>query len=110
MSQNLYALINPVLERFDFAKVHRVMMFLDWKWAQWPGPDRVPSVVELSAAAYEQLSRAIDLFEKHGRPQTGMNVASGGFQANVCVYQSGSIELELLFYVDHVNESLQNYD
>lgn len=35
--------ISRVLEDFDFEKVHRVMVFLDWKW--WTG--RTPTVPEL---------------------------------------------------------------
>lgn len=96
---NLYSKIDEVMDRFEFDKVHRVMTFLNWTWAQSSG-NCVPTVETLKAEAYRQLSMAIDLFVKQGQPLTGMVVASGGFQASVETFISGPPKLQLLFYVD----------
>lgn len=100
MSKSLYAAIPLIMERFDFKQVQKVMEFLNWKWANTAAGNAAPSIEELRAEAYRQLDQCIDLFERQGRPATGMNVASGGFQALVNVFASGNVELELLFYVD----------
>lgn len=96
-TQSLYARIPEVMERFDFEKVQRTIEFLNWKWAH---DNRPPSVEELESEAYRQLHEVIRIYEERGRPASGMNVASGGFEARVDVYSSGNSALQLLFYVD----------
>jgi aerobic-type carbon monoxide dehydrogenase small subunit (CoxS/CutS family) len=94
---NLCASVPNILESFDFEKVHKVMTFLDWRWADH---NRVPTVEELKSAAYELMHESIRLFAENGRPQSGMCVSTGGFSANVVVFSSGHTRLQLLFYVD----------
>jgi hypothetical protein len=100
MNQSLYARIPEVMERFDFEKVQRTMEFLNWKWANTSAGNSTPTVEELESEAYRQLHEVIRIYEERGRPVSGMNVASGGFEARVDVYSSGNSALQLLFYVD----------
>ena len=102
---SLYSSINDVMERFDFDKVHKVMTFLNWTWATTTG-GTVPSIDELKACAYQLLHLAVQSHEERGRPLTGSNVATGGFEAAVVVYDSGRAELCLLFYVDSKSQEI----
>jgi hypothetical protein len=102
MPTSLHSSIAVVMNRFDFGKVHEVMKFLDWKWAITSSGYATPSQYELEAEAYRQLSMCVDEFEKRGRPASGMNVSSGGFQANIVTFERGQPQLELLFYVEAI--------
>ena len=102
MNQSLYAAIPIVMNRFDFAKVEKVMTFLNWRWAL---QGRVPTLDELEAEAYRQLSLCVAEYEKRGCPKSGMNVSSGGFQAQVMTFESGQPRLELSFYVDSTSST-----
>lgn len=96
----MYANIAAILRDFDFVKVHKVMTFLDWRWA---AQGRVPTIEELESAAYKLLHESIRLFDESGQPQSGMSVSTGGFSADVVVFSSGDKRLQLLFYVDSVS-------
>ena len=96
MTQSLYAAIPLVMDRFDFEQVQKVMTFLDWKWSSVG----IPTVDDLKAEAFRQLNKCIDEFERCGRPQSGMLIASGGFEATIQTFESGKPRLQLLFYVD----------
>jgi hypothetical protein len=99
MPESLFASIPKVIDRFDFAKVEKVMTFLDWKWVTEVGYI-VPDVDRLKAEALRQLQDCIREYEKRGCPQSGMNVSSGGFQALVMTFEKGDPQLQLVFYVD----------
>ena len=99
MSKSLYDAIPKVMERFDFAKVAKVMEFLNWKWMTMEGYV-VPDVQRLKTEAQHQLRECVRLYESRGFPQSGMNVSSGGFQALVMTYEKGEPQLQLVFYVD----------
>ena len=88
------------MERFDFEKVHKVMKFLNWKWAMSSNGYDVPSIEDLRAWALHQLNECVRLYESRGFPQSGMNVSSGGLQALVMTFERGDPQLQLVFYVD----------
>jgi uncharacterized protein (UPF0128 family) len=65
-------IIDDVIEKFNFEKVHVVMVALDWVWQTTEGDGlAVPSVARLKARARHLLREAIN--HKH--------VATGGFVA-----------------------------
>ena len=97
---SLHDQISGVMDRFNFDKVHKVMTFLNWTWAS---SDGVPSIEELKSCAYYCLSQTVMEFEKHGCLPNGMNVSTGGFEATINVFQSGTTQLQLLFYVDCIH-------
>ena len=105
MNQSLYAAIPILMNRFDFAQVHKVMTFLNWRWALTEAGHAVPSQSELEAEAYRQLTMCVAEYEKRGCPKSGMNVSSGGFQAQVMTFESGQPRLELSFYVDSTSST-----
>ncbi len=100
----LHRLIPDLLNRFDFAKVHRVMVFLNWRWANTEVGYAVPTQTELESLGTELLYRAVHEYMRAGQPQTGMTVATGGFQAVVETFREGPPKLQLLFYVDEVSD------
>lgn len=102
MSTSLLSAIHPILNRFDFNKVHQVMKMLNWTWADH---GRVPTPAELRIAAHDYLYTAVTVFEEQGCPPSGMTVACGGFQASVDVFQTGKSRLQLVFYVDEANSN-----
>ena len=71
------SLIDDVIHKFDFEKVHTAMTALDWKWAIPPTSLdeliglQVPTLVRLKETARSQLTLSI---------QTGL-CSSGGFKA-----------------------------
>lgn len=46
--------IDNILDWFNFDKVHRAMLALDWKWHSLPSP-KVPEIAELRQAARKML-------------------------------------------------------
>jgi len=63
-------IIDEILDEFDFEKVHKVMVALDWKWYGTPG---VPSIGDLRRNARELLNAVV----KNGDHCHG----NGGFYA-----------------------------
>jgi hypothetical protein len=75
-------MIDEIMEEFDFARVRKAMVALDWKWG---GSDyRIPNIDELREAAEERLRDAVELRlggyrdEHH---EVGIISATGGFKA-----------------------------
>lgn len=64
-------MIDEILDEFDFERVHKVMVALDWQWYNTAG---VPSIGDLRRAARSLLQQVVD----------GKNLrytATGGFVA-----------------------------
>lgn len=96
---SLHNEISNILNRFNFDEVHRVMVFLDWQWANTASGYAVPTVEELKSCANTLLWEACNDFERRGKPLNGSYVSTGGFMASVEVFDSGRPELRLLFNV-----------
>ena len=64
--------LDNIMDSFDFDKVHKVMVFLNWKWANGNGGLEVPEKYELRSEARRLLKMAIE--EK-------TTVSTGGFIA-----------------------------
>jgi hypothetical protein len=93
----LFNSVPDVMERFDFEQVHKVMIFLNWTWSGIG----VPSVEQLRSEAMHLLDTAILEYEKSSNKDIGMEVATGGFIAQVVTYAKAEPRLALTFYVDH---------
>lgn len=82
-------MVDEIIKNFDFEKVHRVMVFLDWRWGGYTGDPndrgKVPTMDELKKAARDRCEEAL----KFGTSVTG------GFHAS---YEYG--ELSLKFALD----------
>lgn len=76
--------ISDILNNFDFERVHKAMIALEWNWYLGMGGEGIPSVGALKKAARELLSDA----------WTKKNIiSSGGFSA---VYDDGDLVLRFI--------------
>ena len=72
-------MITDIMEDFDFEKVRRVMLPLDWKWDIGNGEMTVPSIYRLMKEA-EQLLR--DVAKYYGEKDRH-TISTGGFTATL---------------------------
>ena len=75
-------MINEIMDEFNFARVHKAMVALDWKWAS--SKSYIPSMDDLRETAERLLrgaaeSRLGDYKGEHW--ELGIINATGGFQA-----------------------------
>ena len=82
---DFYGNVEEILENFDWLKVHKTMVALDWHWIETDG---VPGVYQMIQQAKRQLRNAAGLAE-------GDFSSSGGFVA----YNLGDGQLRLTFEV-----------
>lgn len=89
--------IEQVLTEFNFEKVRKVMLALDWRWVT-SKENGVPSVYEIIRSAREYCVEAVNGTEKNG----GIlySVASGGLRASA-VIDEGELFLRLSFEVEY---------
>lgn len=76
--------IGDILNNFDFERVHKAMIALEWNWYLGIGGEGIPSVGALKKAAGELLSEA---WTKK------ITISSGGFSAE---YYDGDIALRFI--------------
>ena len=99
MSDPTYSTIERCLERFNFERVHKMMIAVDWKWAINLHPDgaRVPTIHELRDGAKRLLYAAV-----HGAG----TISSGGFVASYhAKYGRACVTLRFV-----AAETWQNYE
>lgn len=88
--------INEILKYFDFDRVHKAMVALNWTWARYDTPDfhyAVPSIDYLKKVAREQLERVAEIVIKDQKPFAFLS--SGGFQAK---YEHGTLSLSFVIW------------
>lgn len=64
-------MIDEILDEFNFEKVHKVMVSLDWKWNSTDG---VPAIADLRRTARSLLKQVVESKGIH-------SVGTGGFTA-----------------------------
>ena len=94
-----------VIDAFDFEKVHKVMVDLDWKWVTETGDLVIPDIYRLRSVARRLLRESYRCQQKFGYSR-GMT-AAGGFQA--CFYPA-DIEGDANFHLLFVVTEEQSYD
>ena len=72
-------MVTVVMENFDFDRVHRVMINLDWKWVTDDGGTTVPSIYRLTRNAEKLLREAAQHYGEEGLYSCG----TGGFIASL---------------------------
>jgi len=70
--------IEEIMCNFDFDRVEKAMIALDWKWGL---PGEVPELCEIKEHAIERMKTAIDI---------GGGASSGGLRA---IYEEGMLTL-----------------
>ena len=97
MTETLQALIDEVIDSFDFERVQKVMEFVEWKWIDPDGNLTVPSVPRLKGSARRSLKLAYDAWNKHGYDYSV--AGTGGFEAQCWGYGEGESSLFILRFV-----------
>jgi hypothetical protein len=83
--------INQIISNFDFEKVHKVMILLNWAWSKtYP---EVPTIGILVLTAKELLEDVL-------AEEDGTTIETGGFEAQRFNGEGGKTFLALKFYVD----------
>ncbi len=75
-------MIDEIMDEFNFARVHKVMVALDWKWAS--SKNHIPSMDELRTETERLLRDAADIRLNMciGEPWgTPISCSTGGFKA-----------------------------
>jgi hypothetical protein len=72
-------MVTTVMENFDFARVNRVMMNLDWKWVTGDGESAVPGIYRLTRNAERLLREAA----QHYGDKEFYSCGTGGFIAHL---------------------------
>jgi len=98
MTETLQALIDEVIDSFDFEKVQKVMEFVDWKWIDHEGELTVPSVPRLKGSARRSLKLAYDSWKKHGYDYSV--AGTGGFEAQYWGYEKEGSLFTLRFVLE----------
>lgn len=89
--------INNIMDCFDFDKVHKAMVALDWKWGMHGG-FHIPAQRELRKRAREILRETFDKLEE-AEDSRSFTIETGGFEARATSYDNEDIKLELRFSV-----------
>ncbi len=77
--QLIEKMVAEVMEEFDFDRLHRVMVYLDWKWDIGDGEMTIPSIYRLINKA-ERLLRDV---AQHYGDEEFHSCCSGGFMAHL---------------------------
>lgn len=77
-------MVDEIMDWFDFDRVHKVMVALDWHWAS--ADDGIPSKGELRKVARELLWRVLENKDEY-------KIATGGFQAS---YENEVLSLKFI--------------
>ena len=89
MTKKQQAMVEDILENFDFECVHDVMKYLNWEWKPCNG---VPTIYQLIKYARKLLESVAESYNKEGQYHC---TCCGGFNASC--NESG--DLELAFYI-----------
>jgi hypothetical protein len=111
--------IDDIMDHFDFEKVHKAMVALEWVWHNSStGRSEVPERWEIRKRARTLLHNAMDVAEKASRPMKGgWIVGTGGFIAvsnkneapTPEAWEEHPITLHLSFQVSNWSNSSNGY-
>ena len=103
-------MIDEIMDEFNFARVHKAMVALDWKWAS--SKSYIPSMDDLRETAERLLrgaaeSRLGDYKGEHW--ELGIINDTGGFQATAYCDEDKTkiIALDLSFVLEHWDTELE---
>jgi len=111
MKDPVNQMIDKILDEFNFARVHKAMVALDWKWAGCE--NKIPSIESLRNEAHRLLRGAANsrLYEfKHEHWLEGIQNSTGGFQAMAWCSEDKTkiVRLDLKFVVTEWDEEIDS--
>lgn len=89
--------INDIMDCFDFGKVRKAMLALNWTWITSESNEGAPYEYELRKAARGYLEKVCTL-ARSGGPDS-YRCGSGGFEAEATKFSDGDVNLSLEFVV-----------
>ena len=92
-----YDLILDCLDEFDFERVHEVMNFLDWKWADC---SEVPDVLALRRNCRTYLQEVIRCALERKDSGGEYIMASGGFRYEAKLYPDDFLWIRMSFTIE----------
>lgn len=107
-------MVDEIMESFNFDKVYKAMVALDWKWAC--SEEGVPTIKELKETAEYLLRGAAEyrLLDKYSNVswEIPMLNATGGFEAKAWCDETKTriIELQLQFIVADQDSAAADWD
>ncbi len=102
MSEEYEKAVGDILSHFDFGKVHRAMVALNWWWGVGAGGTGVPDEAKLREKAYLLLS---GLETKHVLGD--VNIESGGLRASLRHCIDGQPQLKLEFVLASTEKEIR---
>jgi len=87
--------VSEVLDVFNFEKVHKTMVFLDWKWKS----GNVPTVEELHEQA--------EMLVRESLESESMILSTGGFTVVKIPVEKDKVMLELMFNVESAYDVME---
>lgn len=89
--------IDTIMREFDWNRVQRAMLALDWRWF---GDNEVPTIAKLRQCARRLLEEAVTVTLNHQKKKAEFITGTGGFRAEARRYKdSDKIYLRLSFNV-----------
>ena len=96
-----YKAINQIIDMIEWHEVHKVMTFLDWKWAS---SDGVPEIYQLKESA---LRLAEEVVVATIKDKAGRFSATGGVECETGFYEeTGCIYLRVNFVLSGFDNSI----
>lgn len=89
-----------VLANFDYERVHKVMVLLNWKWASVDG-DGIPTLDQIKEMARRVVYEMLENKSGH--------LSTCGFTAEIRTWDKAHPHIQLLFYVHDTQSSWLNY-
>jgi hypothetical protein len=98
MVKDFTAEIEDIMQRFDWERVRRTMVALNWTWATSEG---IPTIKELQYTARDCLEHAARGYIKSSGHNLGWySVGTGGFCARISQFNAGA-KISLHFEVEN---------
>lgn len=96
------AMIDEIMDEFEFEKVKKVMDCLEWKWGKSEGENyyfEVPSLREIKRRGRSLLKDAI---LKIGKNEKAFYISTGGFVVELNRYDDEELIISLAFEIEKI--------
>ena len=96
--QKIESTFQDIMDKFDFEKVHALMLINGWKWVNqghW-SEEQVPTISSMRSSCCSMFSRLKELLAEPGHLPYN-RLGTGGFQLKFWTWEGGAMELELTF-------------
>ena len=96
MNENHIETIMDIVDNFDYERVHKVMVSLDWQWSTEEG-NRVPHINQLRKTSRKMLTETAQKTLTSDSKE--FIIGTGGFRCEGKLYDDGFLYLRMAFEV-----------